>query len=144
MQTQAAIDKNTEKANALLRQGYVAYSNWENDKARLLWRKAAVSDPANEDIWLALLQVLQTDEDRKVCMQNILILNPENTEIEQRLRMLESETQPAVVQAIESEVEPLRPELGTHVITLMRWLLTTVILGMLAVILAAILVQIFV
>jgi hypothetical protein len=143
MQIQTAIDKNTEKAKTLLRQGYIAYNNWENNKARLLWRKAAICDPANEEIWLALLQVLQTDEDRKVCMQNILVLNPDNAEAEQRLRLIESETQPAEAQTIEPQLEPSPPIISNKIKRAVSWILTGLLLFTIGIVLFAMLIQPF-
>lgn len=98
--TQTKIqDKNADKARQLLQQGYLAYNNWEVNKARLVWRRAVILDPGNEAIWLALLTVLTEDDDKRVCLQNILIINPDNKEAEKRLRLYEEETQPAETDA---------------------------------------------
>lgn len=137
-------DPNIAKAKALLQQGYIAYNNWEINKARLLWRKAAVHDPANEEIWQALFQVIQNDEDRKVCLQNILVLNPDNAEAEQRLRLLENETQPIEAQHIETEIEPINPEIGEGIARLFSWILTIIIGCAIGTILAAMAIQLFV
>ena len=145
MMTQpSTTDKNIEKARALLQQGYVAYNNWEIHKARLLWRKAAVIDPANEEIWLALFSITQDDDDRKVCLQNILILNPDNQEAETQLRLIENETQPADVQTLEPEIEPLPPVISDKVVRAISWVLTAILLLGLAIVIFAILIQPFV
>ena len=124
-------DQQTQKARQLLQQGYVAYNNWEINKARLLWRKAAITDPANEAIWTALLNVTQTDEDRRVCLQNILVLNPNNADAEARLRLLENDTQPSDVQAsFESELQILRPEVRDNLWLMLGWGLTAIIVAL--------------
>lgn len=137
-------DLHIKKSKSLLQQGYIAYNNWEINKARLLWRKAATHDPANEEIWQALFQVTQSDEDRKVCLQNILVLNPNNIEAEQRLRLLENDTQPAEAQDIETEVEPAHPEIGEGIARLISWALTIIIGVVIGVILAAMAIQLFI
>lgn len=138
-------DQQAEKARTLLQQGYVAYNNWEIDKARLLWRKAAVTDPANEDIWIALLNVTRDEEDRKVCLQNILVLNPDNELAEQRLRLLENDTQPTDPQSdVEPALQILRPDIRDSLWRLIGWTLTAIIVFLVGVILFAMLVQAFV
>ena len=145
MMTQtSSLDPNTEKAKNLLQQGYVAYNNWEIRKARLLWRKAAVTDPANEEIWVALLNVTRDDEDRKICLQNILVLNPDNEEAEQRLRLLESETQPATAQDIEPEPEYFQPTISDNVVKGISWFLSGVLFLLVGIVLYSILIQLVV
>lgn len=138
-------DRQADKARQLLQQGYVAYNNWEINKARLLWRKAAVTDPANEAIWIALLNVTQSDEDRRVCLQNILVLNPKNEEAETRLRLLENDTQPADPQTtIEPEFHILRPNIQDNLWGILGWALTAIIVALVGILLFAILIQYFV
>lgn len=134
-------DPNIKKAKSLLQQGYVAYNNWEINKARLFWRKAAIHDPGNEEIWQALFQVTQSDDDRKVCLQNILVLNPNNAEAEQRLRLLENETQPTEPQDIEPELDPVHSEIGEGIVRLISWTMTIIIGCIIGVLLAAMAIQ---
>ena len=147
MMTQEAstTDPNIKKSQALLQQGYVAYNNWEVNKARLLWRKAAVVNPGNEEIWQALYNVTRDDEDRKVCLQNILVLNPNNTEAEQRLRLIENETQPADVQIMDEPVEDItRPMINQHIPRILSWMLTGLLFLAIGIVLFAMLIQPFV
>ncbi len=130
-----------QKAQKLLQQGYVAYNNWELDRALLLWRKAAITDPANEAIWVALLSVIQTDEDRKVCLQNILILNPNNQDAENQLRLLENDTQPSTPQETPTELQVLKPVVSESLSRWFAWLMTALIILFIVIILASILIQ---
>lgn len=130
-----------EKAHKLLQQGYVAYNNWELDRALLLWRKAAITDPSNEKIWVALLSVIQTDEDRKVCLQNILILNPNNQDAENELRLLENDTQPSTPQETPTELQVLKPVVSESLSRWFAWLMTALIILFVAIILASMLIQ---
>lgn len=74
------------------------------------WREAAIIDPYDERVWLLLLQVLDSDEDRRVCLENIISLNPNNVEARRQLRAvrrrlrLEGETAP--VQAAQGVTLP--------------------------------------
>jgi hypothetical protein len=72
----------------LLAAGERAYGEGQRRLAHEVWREAAVIDPYNEQVWIALLKVLDTDEDRRVCLQNILIINPLNVEARHRLGVL--------------------------------------------------------
>ena len=147
MMTQEAstTDPNIKKSQALLQQGYVAYNNWEINKARLLWRKAAVVNPANEEVWLALYNVTKDDEDRKVCLQNILILNPENADVEKRLRLIENETQPTDAQEIiDTQAELKRPLFNQDITRILSWVLSGILLITVGILLLAMLVQPFV
>lgn len=44
--------------------------------------------PERVEVWKALLDILETDEDRRVCLQNILALEPENRPAKQQLAAL--------------------------------------------------------
>jgi len=148
MMTQDASkpDNHIEKSHALLQQGYVAYNNWDVDKARLLWRKAAVVNPANEEVWLALYNVTTDDDDRKVCLQNILVLNPDNADAEQRLRLIENETQPADAQIIEPQpvAEPSSSVISENVPRILSWTLSALLMIALGILLFSMLIQPFI
>ena len=63
--------------------------------ARILyWRRAATLNPTNEQVWLALLNVLEKEGDIVVCLQNIIAINPNNKQALRRLRNFEDSTQP--------------------------------------------------
>lgn len=77
----------------LMREGRLALDKGDRDLAHELWREAALLDPYNEQVWLALLDVLETLEDRRVCLQNILEINPLNTQARRMLRAYEARQQ---------------------------------------------------
>ncbi|MDX2162225.1 MAG: hypothetical protein SF162_12940 [bacterium] len=58
--------------------GMEAYQNGDHKLAHDLWREAATHDPFQEKLWVALLHVLETNDDRRVCVENILAINPAN------------------------------------------------------------------
>ncbi len=74
----------------LMQEGRIALNRGERDLAHELWREAALVDPYNEQVWLALLDVLDSPEDRRVCLQNILEINPLNVQARRMLRAYEA------------------------------------------------------
>jgi hypothetical protein len=77
----------------LMQAGRVAFAAGKPQMAHDLWREAARVDPYNEQVWLALLDVLDSDQDRKVCLQNILVINPMNVQARRQLSQLENRMQ---------------------------------------------------
>lgn len=90
---------------ALIAAGRDKLTQGDSTEAYNLLRQAAALDPHDEQVWLALLDVVQTEEDRRICLQNIAKINPNNVAAAQQLRMLELflGVEPAVVL---SPVEP--------------------------------------
>jgi hypothetical protein len=62
----------------MMRLGHACYTQGARKQAHRYWRRAALINPAQESVWMSLLQVVDTDEDRRVCLQNILAINPRN------------------------------------------------------------------
>jgi hypothetical protein len=77
----------------LMSDGRTAYNKGDLTRAHDLWRQAAMIEPYNEQVWLALLDVLDKKEDRQVCLQNILSINPMNIQARRMLRAYETEEQ---------------------------------------------------
>jgi hypothetical protein len=77
----------------LMKDGRAAYNKGDHKLAHDLWRQAAMIEPYNEQVWLALLDVLDGKEDRRVCLQNILAINPMNIQARRMLRAYETEAQ---------------------------------------------------
>lgn len=75
----------------LMNEGRAALQRGEKQLAHNLWREAAMVDPYNEQVWLALLDVLEAPDDRIVCLQNILSINPMNVQARRLLRAYEAE-----------------------------------------------------
>jgi|SRR5690606_10516131 len=77
----------------LMREGRIALNRGDAVLAHDLWREAAMLDPYNEEVWLALLDVLDSLEDRRVCLQNIVEINPLNAQARRMLRAYEAKEQ---------------------------------------------------
>ncbi|MDZ4765633.1 MAG: hypothetical protein SGI73_13870 [Chloroflexota bacterium] len=70
---------------ALLRKGERAYVRGDARRAHDYWRAAAALAPYDERIWRALLGVVETDADRRACLQNIVAINPLNADARRAL-----------------------------------------------------------
>ena len=73
----------------LMGAGKRAYAVGNRSLAHRIWRRAAMLRPYDEQVWLALLKVVESSEDRRVCLENIVAINPSNLEIRDRLALLE-------------------------------------------------------
>lgn len=69
--------------------GKSAFEAGNRQQAHELWRKAATLDPYQEKVWIALLRVLETPDDRKVCLENILAINPTNAKYQRQLKQMQ-------------------------------------------------------
>ncbi len=73
----------------LYKAGKNAAQQGQKTIAHDLLRRAIEIDPYHEQVWLWLASVVDTDEDRRVCFENILELNPNNTTAKEQLDILE-------------------------------------------------------
>lgn len=79
---------NPEAFERLMRLGTVSKAQGDIRLAHEYWRDAAVLQPERVEVWKALLEILEDDDDRRVCLQNILALEPENRVMRQELTTL--------------------------------------------------------
>ncbi|MGQ9888656.1 MAG: hypothetical protein ACUVSX_09225 [Aggregatilineales bacterium] len=93
---QAAPQDSRARFARLMSEGRQALEHGDRQRAHDLWREAALIDPYSEQVWLALLQVLETGADRKVCLENILAINPLNVQARRQLRSYELAEQRAL------------------------------------------------
>lgn len=89
----------------LMQAGRVAYAANQRQIAHDLWKEAAALDPYNEQVWLALLDVLDSDEDRRVCLQNIIAINPLNVQARRQLNRLDARMQRQVIHRQEQKLQ---------------------------------------
>ncbi|HEY85223.1 MAG TPA: hypothetical protein G4N96_08960 [Chloroflexi bacterium] len=64
--------------NDKLAQGIQAAKNGDKVKARELLYAVADKDPRNEMVWMWLSYAMDTAEDRQICLENALTINPTN------------------------------------------------------------------
>jgi len=66
------------ETNELLKQGIAALNAGRKAEARRLLMQVVQQDERNEMAWLWLSGAVDTDEDRRVCLENVLAINPNN------------------------------------------------------------------
>lgn len=95
------------KFTDLMKAGRVAFTAGQTKIAHDLWKDAAAIEPYNEQVWLALLEVLDADEDRRVCLQNIIAINPLNVQARRQLNRIEARKQRQVIHQHEQKLQRL-------------------------------------
>jgi tetratricopeptide (TPR) repeat protein len=83
----------------LLRRGVAAAKGGRREEARQILLHIVELDERNEQAWLWLSGVVDGREDRRVCLENVLAINPDNFHARQGLRHLDR--QAAAVSAAE-------------------------------------------
>lgn len=83
------------KITRWLRMGYAARAEGNRQLAHHYWRKVAMKQPDLLEIWEALLTVVESDADRKTCLQNILAIEPQHQDARRMLNHLVGDPIPA-------------------------------------------------
>lgn len=78
----------TANVDAMVRAGIEAYRANKKAEARKLLEKAIELDDYNEQAWMWLSAVVETPEEQKTCLENVIVINPENEEAKRGLKML--------------------------------------------------------
>jgi hypothetical protein len=94
----------------LMRLGQVAHAQGDSRAAHDYWRQAAMIEPDNEQVWTALMWVLDVDDDKKVCLRNILAINPQNLRAQAMLDELLGDTK--ADERIKADIEAFDHESG--------------------------------
>lgn len=74
--------------STLLREGIAAVKSGRLEQARTLLMQVIDQDERNEQAWLWLSGAVETDDDRRVCLENVLMLNPNNAAAQHGLAKL--------------------------------------------------------
>jgi O-antigen/teichoic acid export membrane protein len=100
----ASQDKH-QRYERLMRLGQTAYETESYLHARTLWTMAARLLPEREAAWVALLEAVETVEDRCFCLQQIVRINPRNHDARARLDTYDEHTR-----AVAADYNSLIPE----------------------------------
>jgi tetratricopeptide (TPR) repeat protein len=84
-----------ENADAIVQAGIRAYKAGNKDEARALLLKATDIDQYNEDAWLWLSGLLDSPEEQRQCLENVLVINPANERARKGLDHLLGKAKPA-------------------------------------------------
>jgi hypothetical protein len=78
----------TANVDAMVRAGVEAYRAGKRAEARTLLERALELDNYNELAWMWLSAVVDTPEEQRTCLENVVVINPENERAKQGLRSL--------------------------------------------------------
>ncbi len=78
----------------MVREGVNAYRAGKKEEARALLLRAVEIDQYNEQAWLWLSAVVETPEEQRTCLENVLTINPNNERARQGLDMLSKKSTP--------------------------------------------------
>jgi len=78
----------TANLDAMLRAANDAIAANKKADARALLEKVLEIEEHNEQAWMNLTQVVDTTEERRICLENVLVINPKNTAAQEALRQL--------------------------------------------------------
>jgi tetratricopeptide (TPR) repeat protein len=79
---------NADRTAELLKRGIAAAKGGRREEARQILLHVVELDERNERAWLWLSGVVDAREDRRVCLENVLAINPGNIHAQQGLRHL--------------------------------------------------------
>jgi len=83
---QDAADLQAKNVNDLLREGVAAAKSGQRERARDLLMHVVDQDEQNVLAWLWLSGVVDSLEDREICLENVLALDPDNAAARRGLR----------------------------------------------------------
>jgi tetratricopeptide (TPR) repeat protein len=89
---------------ANLANGIAAARAGRLDEARASLLKALEADDRNESAWLWLSGVIGSPDERRICLENVLAINPDNTHARRGLELIESQQPAAAPQAAPAAV----------------------------------------
>jgi hypothetical protein len=76
--------------NAMVKEAIRLLKAGNKAEARTLLERATELDSYNEQAWLWLSGVVETDEDQRTCLSNVLFINPSNQHAKQGIAMLDA------------------------------------------------------
>ena len=88
----------------------------DQEQGRLILEEILEEDENNEEVWLWLSSVVESDEDREICLENVLALNPNNEVAKKGLEALRTGTfniSQLLGDVIEDEFEEEKPRHGS-------------------------------
>lgn len=85
--------------DAMVRAGVDAYKAGKKAEARTMLERAIELDGYNETAWLWLSAVVESKEEQQTCLENVLIINPENDRARQGLKSLGIDPEQVLSQA---------------------------------------------
>jgi len=89
------MENNIPGVTELLRHGIAAAQSGRTEEARQTLLRATELDERNEQSWLWLSGVVELLSDRRVCLENVLAINPDHAPAQAGLRWLDQRAPPS-------------------------------------------------
>ncbi len=83
------MSENKERIEALLRDGIGAAKAGNKAQAQEMLREVVALDENNEKGWIWLASVVETEDEKRVCLSNVLVINPGNKKAQEELNTIE-------------------------------------------------------
>ncbi|GAB4270257.1 MAG: hypothetical protein Kow0080_14520 [Candidatus Promineifilaceae bacterium] len=96
-----------EKTESRLQEGIAALRAGDKAKARALLMAVLEDNERHEQAWLWLSGAVDSVEERQICLENILAINPQNEQAKRGLAKLQKDAPETAV--IQSQHQPLSP-----------------------------------
>lgn len=74
--------------DGLIQEAIRASQNGDKESARRFLESATDNDPMNESAWLWMSRVVDSPDDQKICLENVIYINPENNDARRNLQIL--------------------------------------------------------
>lgn len=74
--------------DAMVREGISAVRAGKKEDARILLMRAVDIDQFNEQAWLWLSAVVESEDEQRICLENVVQINPSNDRAREGLKML--------------------------------------------------------
>lgn len=78
------------EVDAMIKEGIRLYKAGKKSEARAKWEQVTELDQLNEQAWLWLSAVVESVDDQRTCLENVLYINPANANARKGLDMLEA------------------------------------------------------
>jgi len=80
----------TANVDGMVRAAINAFNNGNKAEARALLERAVENDEYNADAWLWLAAVVDTDDEKRTCLENVLVIDPDNARAKAGLAELDT------------------------------------------------------
>src|SRR6185369_15363450 len=91
--------------DGMVREGISAYRAGRKDEARALLLRAVEIDQFNEQAWLWLSAVVESVDEQRTCLENVLTINPGNDRAKQGMQMLTQKSAPPTTKSAATQAD---------------------------------------
>jgi tetratricopeptide (TPR) repeat protein len=103
------------QAKELVRQGIAAAKAGQKDEAQQMLLQAVELDELNEQAWLWLSGLVETQEEKRICLENVLAINPDNKHAQAGLQWLQRNAPPQPPPSDAQEQQEQCPHCGAEI-----------------------------